>query len=120
MKVEFDINNNFIQLQPDNYELGNYKHTNYFIQITSYASDIDMKDVQENQAWKFKIVDGELQYDQDKIKTKLNSDVIAKRVQRYQSESDPLVLEGSRTNNEALIAQANIKVNQIKQDLPKV
>lgn len=72
----------------DSYIAGNPVYDNSFIQITSYASDIDMKDVETNQAWKFKIVDGELQYDQEKIALKLESDAKRKREARYNNESD--------------------------------
>lgn len=113
-------NNQILNLYPDDYIAGNPVYDNSFIQITSYASDIDMKDVETNQAWKFKIVDGELQYDQEKITAKLNADVIRKRVQRYQSEVDPIALEGLRTGDSALIEQANQKVAQIKLELPKI
>lgn len=109
-----------VNIYHDDYIAGNPVYDNSFIPITSYASDVDMKDVEQNQAWKFKIVEGELQYDQEKIAAKLNADVIRKRVARYQSEVDPLVLEGLRTGDNTLVLQANAKVEQIKKDLPKI
>lgn len=99
------------------------------VQITSYASDIDMKDVETNQAWKFKIVDGELQYDQEAIKTKLNNDIIRKRQARYQNETDPILLEimyeekaNGKTNGDLdqLKQELKTKKEKIKTDLPKV
>lgn len=66
-------NNQIVNLYPDNYDSGNKEYNNSFIQITSYASDIDMKDVEQNQAWKFKITDGQLQYDVPAIKAKVDA-----------------------------------------------
>lgn len=108
-----------LNIYSDNYVAGNPVYDNSFIQITSYASDIDMKDVETNQAWKFKIVNGELQYDQDKIKTKLNNDIIAKRRARYMAEVDPLTLEGLLDNDADLIKLAKEIKAKIKLELPK-
>ena len=123
MKVLIE-NNQIANIYPDSYISGNPTYDNSFIPITSYASDIDMKDVQNNKAWKFKIVDGELQYDQDKIKVKLNNDIIRKRQARYIQEVDPLTLEAIRLGvstieGKALKEEANKRVEQIKKELPK-
>lgn len=112
MKAQYD-NGRIANLMPDDYT------GESFIDIKSYALDIDMKDVETNQAWKFKIVEGELQYDYGKILEKENREIISKRVARYQQEVDPLVLEGIRLKDDALISKANELVKRIKKDLPK-
>lgn len=119
MKVAINEFNGLHSFHQDEYTFPK-NHTYQLIPIISYAPDIDMKDVEQNQAWKFKIDDkGFLEYDQEKINKKLNDDIIAKRLRRYQIEVDPLTLEALRNDDINLLEQANKIVEKIKKELPK-
>jgi hypothetical protein len=110
-------NNKILNIVNDNYIAGNPIYDNSFIQIKSYAKDIDMKDVEQNQAWKFKIVDGELQYDQEKIAAKLALDIDRKREQEYSNKVDKLVIEKIR--KQLKDAEIDALVAEIQARYPK-